>query len=648
MRLQEGLLWWALGVFGGISCGPPGPAADHREQVLAQVGTEVIAVQDVERLVANLPAWAVSEKEGSGLVRDYLQTLIDRLLIVQEARSRGLEQSPSVQKDAKRALDQRLVEEVEKREIQSRVAISEEEVEQAFAERNWGRRLKIAHILAGAKERAEEAMAALQAGRPFDAVARELSENAQTAPHGGEKPAYYTRLNVHPAVRDSLFRLKVGEISGIIPVPKGYEIFKVLDERKVPYEKIEDKVYEELFQERLSAARKAYADSLAGELELTPSPQGLGMLMEVLRRAQEQGAVYVAEPAAGTALFRYKGGSISLGEAVEQSPFLRQAREVEDSLKVSRFLERDVVVPHLLRQRAYELGIDREPEIGKWLRQKQEDALILEIRRIEAAQKVVVTDQEVRNFYENNKDQYRTSSEVEVVEVLVEGEPEAEELLAEIRSDLRRAQPLVALLGRIRQKLAVGQAVGEEVRSLRDLGDDPEVFGWLRRRLANQREMTQVLEEISSASTPEDLVEQYIMRHLASTRSLRPGSRYAEGHYHLHWYEQGLFGPLVKEAMEARPGALIGPLKVDSSYAIAKILARQGSEIRPFEELKRGLAATLRENKEGELFARWSENLRAARRDQVNFFDENIEKAGQEFQAKAQGNRSPTPQENGR
>ena len=54
---------------------------------LAQVGTELITERDYRSFVAGLPEWTKSEAEGSDQVRDYLQSLVDRALILRTARS---------------------------------------------------------------------------------------------------------------------------------------------------------------------------------------------------------------------------------------------------------------------------------------------------------------------------------------------------------------------------------------------------------------------------------------------------------------------------------------------------------------------------------------------------------------------------------
>ena len=631
---------WLVGVCLSTLCAACGqqesPPPEENGQILAQVGSETVSVQDLERFVAKLPAWTTSEQEGSAQVRDYLQTLIDRILILCEARTLSLEKSPNVRKTLARVVAKKLGKEAASRRVRPRVEVDEEEIERVFAQSHWNRRLKVAHIVVSTQERADEVVAALRTGQSFDSLARQFSEYPPSAQRGGELLHYYSPDGATQVVRDALFHLQVGEISEIVPNPKGYELFKVLDEQQVAYEEVRDRIRKGIVRQQLDAVRRSYIDSLAQRFGLEPDSTGLGTLMGLLRRVQEEGVGRLSVATSKMPLFKYENGYISLGEAIEQSPFIRRGKGVDDSLKVIHALERDVVVPQLLLLWAYELGIDREPEIKAWRKHREEETLIREMRRLKATQKVVVTDREISRFYEENKDTYRTPSEVEVVEILVGDETEAQKLLEQMRSDLHRAAPLVALCKRFIQKLEKGRPTKEEVKALRELDGDPPVFAWLSRRLDDEGQMAQVLEELASALSPEDLVEQYIARQLAVAHSVRPGSAQTEGHYHLHWYDEARFGSLVREAMEAEIGAFIGPLAIDALYSVAKVISRRESAIRPFAEVEERITARLRREKEHVLFGRWLEGLRATYKDEVILFDENIETLGRKFLAAAE------------
>ncbi len=593
---------------------------------LAQVGTELITERDYRSFVVGLPEWTKSEAEGSDQVRDYLQSLVDRALILRTARKQKVEQSAGVQKNMEVALRLKVGQAMEQRYIRPAVSVSESELRREFAAQGWERQLKIAHIFARTQVRAEAALAALRAGRAFAEVAHEFSQNRTTAAHGGEKPYYYSRINAIPAVRDSLFSLPKGAISAILSVPKGYEIFKILDERTASYEQMRPQVLKAVMRERLQARRRAYIDSLAEQFQWQEVAESMDRLTRILHSGAQEGdkkVFYLSEADAATALYTYQGGAISLGEAVNRSQFIRQGRYVEDSLKVVSYLERDVKVPQLLLLQGRALGIDQEPATADWLARKKEEILIREMRRLATANQKPVTEQEMRAHYEAHPRSYQTSSMVEVVEIQVEEEAQARELLSQIRTDRQQAAPLIALLAEVKKS-------GREVRALQILNDELAVHGWLKQRLSNPLGAAKVAEEIANAAEPADLAETYIARQLAAAHSVRHGSREVAGLYQLYWHETPSFGPLVKAAMEAEVGALIGPVEHHGLYSITKIVGRAAAGRQPFAEVQKRIEHTLRRNRESELFGQWLQALRADAADEVVFFDDNIEALGQD------------------
>ena len=615
-------LRWLLCPLLVLACESPEP--DDRP--LAQVGTELITERDYRSFVAGLPEWTKSAAEGSDQVRDYLQSLVDRALILRAARAQKVEQNATVQKNMEVALRLKVGQAMEQRYIRPAVSVSEEELRREFAAQRWERQLKIAHIFARTQARAEAALAALRAGRAFAEVAHEFSQNRTTAAHGGEKPYYYSRINAIPAVRDSLFSLPKGAISAILPVPKGYEIFKILDERTASYEQMRPQVLKAVMRERLQARRRAYIDSLAEQFQWQEVAGGMDRLRRILHSGAQEGdkkVFYLSETDAATALYTYQDDAISLGEAVSRSQFIRQGRYVEDSLKVASYLERDVKVPQLLLMQGRALGIDQEPAIADWLARKKEEILIREMRRLATANQKPVTEQEMRAHYDAHPQSYQTSSMVEVVEIQVEEEAQARELLSQIRTDRQRAAPLIALLVEIKKD-------GRGASALQNLNDELAVYSWLKQRLSDPLGAAQVAEEIANAAEPTDLAETYIARQLAAVHSVRHGSREAAGLYQLYWHETPRFGPMVKAAMEAEVGALIGPVEHHGLYSIAKIVGRAAAGRQPFAEVQKRIEHTLRRNRENKLFGQWLQALRADAADEVVFFDDNIEALGQD------------------
>lgn len=79
--------------------------------------------------------------------------------------------------------------------------------------------------------KAEAALKQLQGGADFAEVAKQVSQDPNTASNGGAYPAPITATSrdVAPIVTASLFKLKAGQVSGIINTGYTLEIVKVLD-----------------------------------------------------------------------------------------------------------------------------------------------------------------------------------------------------------------------------------------------------------------------------------------------------------------------------------------------------------------------------------------------------------------------------------
>src|SRR5262249_25722476 len=79
-----------------------------------------------------------------------------------------------------------------------------------------------------AKAKAEAALQRVRGGADFAQVAREVSEDRQTAARGGEI-GLLAQGELTPEVDKAVFGLKPGEGTGPVRTPLGFHVFKVLE-----------------------------------------------------------------------------------------------------------------------------------------------------------------------------------------------------------------------------------------------------------------------------------------------------------------------------------------------------------------------------------------------------------------------------------
>ena len=99
---------------------------------------------------------------------------------------------------------------------------------------------------AAAQKQAAAVLAQLQAGADFAQLAREHSQDAATAPHGGDL-GYFAKGDLVEAFETAALPLGPGQLSGVVTTPYGYDIIKVVDRRAAGYQPLAE------VQERIRA-----------------------------------------------------------------------------------------------------------------------------------------------------------------------------------------------------------------------------------------------------------------------------------------------------------------------------------------------------------------------------------------------------------
>lgn len=82
-----------------------------------------------------------------------------------------------------------------------------------------------------ARQKARAVLDEIRAGLDFAEAARRHSQDAMTAPRGGDL-GYCTRGKMYPAFDDAAFAIKAGETTGVVQTPVGFHIIHVADRRQ--------------------------------------------------------------------------------------------------------------------------------------------------------------------------------------------------------------------------------------------------------------------------------------------------------------------------------------------------------------------------------------------------------------------------------
>ncbi len=131
--------------------------------------------------------------------------------------------------------------------------------------------VQIRHILTLTEKEAQEAKARLEAGEPFEKVAKEMSKEPGTRPRGGLME-WLPRGMMPPEMEERAFSLAVGQTSDIFHTESGYHIIQVLGREVRPVrQEVLERYHQHNFQQWF-AEQKAKARIVKYVTFLPPTP----------------------------------------------------------------------------------------------------------------------------------------------------------------------------------------------------------------------------------------------------------------------------------------------------------------------------------------------------------------------------------------
>ncbi len=157
-------------------------------------------------------------------------------------------------------------------QVRSRVKISDDDVRNAymkeFASNAAERELLVRHIFfkdtgEAGKAKVAAAVARLEKGEAFDAIATEVSEDPSSK-FGGEL-GWLKSSDMIPSFAREAFKLKKGEVSGVVETELGLHIIKLEDDRRSAaraYEEVKEELRSRLYNEALEREYKKWLAEL--------------------------------------------------------------------------------------------------------------------------------------------------------------------------------------------------------------------------------------------------------------------------------------------------------------------------------------------------------------------------------------------------
>jgi len=269
------------------------------DEVIARVGTEEIKSAQVRPYLENLGQQdrEALEKNPAALSQA-VRTLILQQILFKEALAAGWDKTPEVAEQLERLRQGAIAETY----LQSIAKVpegypSEAEVKTVYEARKDSfqvpKQIRLAQIYIAipkdapkeaqdkARARIDEISKSVKNG-DFAAVAREKSEERETASRGGEV-GWLPEARIQPEIRTKVSSLSKGNVTEPVRLEDGWYVVKVMDVKDAhtaTLDEVKDQLVKALRNERLRANREAYLAKLQQQNPVALDELGLAKLLQ--------------------------------------------------------------------------------------------------------------------------------------------------------------------------------------------------------------------------------------------------------------------------------------------------------------------------------------------------------------------------------
>lgn len=298
-------VFWALVLAAFLPSIPVGVHAEVIDRVIAIVNDDIVTLREVEKFVAVEKKGrysSMNEYLTSLALRDKLDTFIETLLISQQAKKLRIDvDSKEVDGAIENIRKQNLITDAQLREqlakdgmdykefkegirlrmirskvlaraIAQDVAVNDKYLEDYYKKNTADfvdeeyrlQQVFVSRQRQNGAQRAAEALALINEGKPFGEVAREFSDDEPSKDLDGDI-GFVKKEDLLPELREAIKLLIAGTYTRIIQTPYGFHIIKLNEVKKAPpppFDSVKEKVKEAFYQTEAEKRYKDYVQKL--------------------------------------------------------------------------------------------------------------------------------------------------------------------------------------------------------------------------------------------------------------------------------------------------------------------------------------------------------------------------------------------------
>jgi peptidyl-prolyl cis-trans isomerase C len=264
----------------------PGCAGDKAPEgtVLATVNNENISQDDILKQMKRIPEWARPQLQDAEGKSKFLDEMIKRELIYQEAARMKLNNDEEFKAQVKEFEKMTLVQLILKKEVDEKVKLDKEEAKKFFDQNadklTVGTKIKASHILVETEKEANDIIDKINKGKGFADLARSLSKDSVSAKKGGDL-GYFGRGQMVPEFESAALSLKPGEVSKPVRTRFGFHIIKLIEIKKgepAKFEESKEAITRQITMEKRKKLFDKFIDRLKAGAKITQNDDAIAAL----------------------------------------------------------------------------------------------------------------------------------------------------------------------------------------------------------------------------------------------------------------------------------------------------------------------------------------------------------------------------------
>lgn len=273
-----------------------GQPASSGVDYLIKIDNNTLTKEDIDKELKNLP-----ENIKQGFFSDqanaekFLDEFATKEIVTMEAKKRGIENDKDflrrVEYFKKITAAQMLLE----KELGEKSKVSDKEVEQYYKknkdEFTSPPQMRLSHIMMKTEEGIKKADERLKKGEDFAKVAKDLSEDKESAKNGGDLGSF-EKGKMPVEFNNAVANLKKGQVSGIVKTEFGFHIIKLADIKegaRIELNTVKENVRSMLSQEKQKDIVEKYIQDLRKKYKVEINKAAVEKVVSANQPKQDEG-----------------------------------------------------------------------------------------------------------------------------------------------------------------------------------------------------------------------------------------------------------------------------------------------------------------------------------------------------------------------